>query len=81
MKMNNYYSTTDLYLAVYLSCKEYNIVVTKKDKGQCSFKFEMDDNFKQIVSDYYNNSQVNVLDFKNKLRDLKSEIINITRPE
>ncbi|MGA2433935.1 MAG: DUF5659 domain-containing protein [Bryobacteraceae bacterium] len=79
--MNNKYETTDLYLSTFLSCKGYECEVTSRERGQCAFKFISDDNLKQAISDYYNNASIPVLDFKNKLRDKKSEIINISRQD
>jgi hypothetical protein len=77
--MNDIYSTTDLYLAVFLACKGYEGSTSKKNGGQCIFKFNNDENLESVVNSYYNNETVNVLDFKNKLRDKKSEIINLTK--
>jgi hypothetical protein len=74
-----YFVTTDLYLACFLSCEEQDCEVIKKENNQCGFKFIKSEKLDSDINNYYNNGKVNVLDFKNKLRDKKSEIINITR--
>lgn len=71
------YKTTDYYLACFLEIK-LNIVSTIKLKNRniCEFIFNHDD-VNTYVVEFYNNSNVAVLDFKNKLKDMKSKIINL----
>jgi hypothetical protein len=84
--MNYEYSTTDLYLCIFLSLKGFRYSIEKNKKGICTFKFVLSnsdeiDKLKEEKNNYYSNAEVKILDFKNKLRDTKSEIINLKSEE
>lgn len=73
--MEKIYETPDLSLAGFLVAKGYIYTVRKEGKKGI-FIFETDDEFENIINDYYSNGSVNVLDYKDALRNLKSRIIN-----
>jgi hypothetical protein len=84
---NDYcYQTTDLYLCIFLSLKGFKYNIEKNKKGICTFKFVLSnsdeiDKLKEEKNNYYANAEVKILDFKNKLRDTKSSIINLNPEE
>lgn len=72
--MNKEYKCKDLYLICFLEIKGFNALRMEKVDRICFFYFEETESLKDTIKDFFNNGKVNVLDFKNKLRDKKSEI-------
>ena len=73
--MNSDYKTSDLNLAAFLVVKGFNCFIEKEGK-KGYFIFDETDELKETKSEYYGNSEIPVLDYKNALRDLKSRVIN-----
>lgn len=81
------FSSSDFYLACFLEIKLNRICVTKRIKTRSYiFVFESNDkneekqkeycsNIKKLVINYINNGNIPALEFKNKIKDLKSRII------
>lgn len=61
--------TTDLYLAAFLKAKKFSLQISKENK---KFDFIFEDATEADSLDFYNNSYVGSLDYKNAIRDLKS---------
>ena len=75
---NEMKSTTDFYLACYLEIKLKKLCEIKKQPNSTNVLFlfnkkEYNDN----VEGYYNNAEVRVIELKDKIKNLKSRIINI----
>jgi hypothetical protein len=75
--MEDFYETQDLYLTVFLQIKGFNFEIIKNEKGICKFLFEKSVDLDNMKESYFRNDDVPVLSFKNGIRDLKSEIINL----
>jgi hypothetical protein len=66
------YETTDLTLASYLRCREFNIESIKRQSGRTTFVFADSPQLRQALLDYANDGPVSVRSFCSTLRDLKA---------
>mgnify|MGYP007039465357 CR=1 FL=1 len=66
------YETTDLTLASYLRCREFNIESIKRQGGRTTFVFADSPQLRQALLDYANDGQVSVRSFCSTMRDLKA---------
>jgi len=70
------YKTSDLYLSAFLKSKGIALQSTNIKNGKVIFIFKDKGNIQDLISRYFNNSDVGVLSYKAALRDLHSIIFN-----
>lgn len=75
--MNNEYSTTDFWLAVFLKASGLKVIAVRKNGGRSIFIFEGRDDREQLVRDFYNDGLIRVNAVKNAAQDIKSMIHNL----
>lgn len=70
------YKTKDLFLAAYLVSGGHRITKVTKEKGarKCTFHLEKKESTDKDIVEYYNNSNVPVLDFKRSMEALRAMI-------
>ena len=66
------YETTDLSLASFLRCREFQIESIKRQNGRTTFVFADTPLLRQALLDYANDGQVSVRSFCSTMRDLKA---------
>jgi len=70
------YRTADLYLSAFLKSNGIILKGTEKETGKVFFIFQNEGNIKDLINDYFNDSDVGVLSYKAALRDLRSIIFD-----
>jgi len=71
-----FYRTPDLYLSAFLKSKGIILQGTEKETGKVFFIFQNEGNIKDLINNYFNDSDVGVLSYKAALRDLRSIIFD-----
>ena len=66
------YQTTDLMLASFLRCRNFQIKDIKQNKGRTLFVFNDSPELRQAIIDFANDSTVAVRTFCGTVRDLKA---------
>jgi hypothetical protein len=66
------YDTTDLTLASFLRCRNFNIDNIRRRNGKTVFVFEDSSRLRDAVLEYANDGSVSVRTFCSTLRDLKA---------
>jgi hypothetical protein len=66
------YETTDLSLASFLRCRDFQIENIKRQNGRTTFVFADSPQLRQAVIDYANDGEVSVRSFCSTMRDLKA---------
>lgn len=66
------YQTTDLMLASFLRCRNFQITDIKQNKGRTLFVFKDSPELRQAIIDFANDSTVAVRTFCGTVRDLKA---------
>ena len=66
------YETTDLSLASFLRCRDFQIESIKRQNGRTTFVFADTPQLRQAVLDYANDGPVSVRSFCSTMRDLKA---------
>jgi len=71
------FRTSELFLAAYLICKGHKMIDVIRSKGvMCYFIFISTEDLRKNRDSYYKGAQIKAIEFKNKIRDLKSMIFN-----
>lgn len=70
------YETPDLYLSAFLKSKGIILKRINKKNNKVIFIFQDKGNIRNLINEYFNNSNVSVLTYKAALRDLRSIIFN-----
>lgn len=66
------FETTDLMLASFLRCREFQIENIKRNGARTSFVFADSDELRRALLDYANDGEVSVRTFCGTMRDLKA---------
>lgn len=66
------YETTDLTLASYLRCRNFQIENIKRQQGRTTFVFADTSELRLALLDYANDGPVSVRSFCSTMRDLKA---------
>lgn len=66
------FTTSDLTLASFLRCRDFDIVSLARENGKTSFIFEDSTQLRTAVLEYANNGSVAVRTFCGTMRDLKA---------
>jgi hypothetical protein len=66
------YETTDLTLASFLRCRDFQINNIKRTNGRTTFVFEDTPQLRAAVLEYANDGAISVRSFCSTMRDLKA---------
>jgi hypothetical protein len=66
------YETTDLTLASFLRCRDFQISNIKRTNGRTTFVFEDTPQLRSAVLEYANDGHISVRSFCSTMRDLKA---------
>ena len=71
------YKVSDLYLASFLRARGVTFFRAEKEGKKILFLFEHRSDLDRLVQDFYNNSPIPVVDYRNSLRDFKALIMQL----
>lgn len=66
------YETSDLILASFLRCRNFNIEGIKRQSGRSIFVFDDSPQLRHAILDYANDAPIAVRSFCSTMRDLKA---------
>jgi len=71
------YKVSDLYLAAYLRARGVTFFRAEVNQRKVLFLFEHRADIERLVQDFFNNSPIPVVDYRNSLRDFKALIMQL----
>lgn len=76
---NEFYETTDMWLAVFLKAKNVKLVDIRPygNTKRVMFVFEKTKNIENLIREFYNNGEVPIKEIRSAYDDIKSAIRNL----